>query len=65
MENDEKSDSEISEKERVEEERKKIKELGLENASISAFENITKNNEKSKHKKREEEIKSKKFIGFG
>ncbi|NHI93280.1 MAG: hypothetical protein EAX96_12350 [Candidatus Lokiarchaeota archaeon] len=64
MDQDEIFDDEDEEK-RVEEERKKLKELGLEGASINAFENITSSDQKNLHKKREEEQKSKKFIGFG
>ncbi len=62
--NIQKDEEEIAELKRVEEERKKLKESGLEDASINAFENITSNDQKDKHKKIEEEQKSKKFIGF-
>ena len=56
---------EKEEEKRVEDERKKIKESGLEGASLSAFGNITSLNQKEHHKKKEEEQKSKKFVGFG
>jgi len=59
-----KNEEEIEENKRIEDERKKIKELGLEDASIDAFGNITSDDQKDEHKKREDEQKSKKFVGF-
>lgn len=53
------------EEKRVELERKKIRKLGLESASESAFGNITSEDQKEHHKKMEEKQKTKKFIGFG
>ena len=63
-ENIERNEEEVEELKRVEEERKKIKESGLEDASINAFGNITSDDQKDRHKKREDEQKSKKFVGF-